>query len=136
MAMESSVFTVLFNSNNLQQPHGWLNRRRLRQIDEVVEERLDTQLTVSELAREFGISAGFFSREFKSAFGRTPHQYIVDKRLASARAKLLQSRQDLSAIAFACGFSSHSHMTARFKERFGITPAQLRQEAKIDPFAG
>lgn len=128
MDMESTVANILLASDCIDQPHGWLNKHRLRRIDEVIEARLETQLTVGELASEFGISAGFLSREFKSALGRTPHQYIIDKRLANARMQLHQSKQNLCAIAFACGFSSHSHMTAHFKERFGVTPAQLRRE--------
>lgn len=130
MAMESCVSVVLQGSSNHDKSSGWMNRHRLRQIDELIDERLDTQLTVSEVACDFGISAGFFTREFKIAFGRTPHQCIVDKRLASAREQLHQSQQHLSTIAFACGFSSHSHMTAQFNERLGTTPAQLRREVK------
>jgi len=127
MAMESSVLLV---SGNLGQRHGWMNKHRLSNIDDVIEARLDARLTVSELAREFGISAGFFSREFKRALGRSPHQYIVDKRLATARMLLHQCKHDLSAIAFTCGFSSHSHMSAHFKESFGITPTHYRRQTK------
>lgn len=130
MAIDASVSGATRKSNHADQSRGWMNRKRLKKIDEIIEERMDTQLTVSWLAQEFGLSAGFFSRELKRACGRSPYQYIVDKRLAKAREQLLQSNQDLSAIAFACGFSSHSHMTSQFKQRLGITPAKLRHESK------
>ena len=126
LAMESSVFAEPRDSDKHK---GWVNKRRLRLIDEIIDARLDTQLTVSKLACELGISAGFFSREFKGAVGRSPHQYIVDKRLKRARAMLEKSNHDLITIALACGFSSHSHMTSFFRKQLGITPSQLRRES-------
>ena len=128
MSMESTVFSVLSGKEKRHSRHGWMSKQRLRKIDEAIESRLDSQLTISELAREFGVSAGFFSRAFKTAVGRTPHQYIIDKRLATARLQLYRTEEDLTSIAFTCGFSSHSHMTAHFRERLGITPTQLHRK--------
>ncbi|MEC5292418.1 AraC family transcriptional regulator [Aurantimonas sp. C2-6-R+9] len=47
----------------------WMTARRLRQVDEIIEARLDDQLTVQDLADALGLSAGFFSRALKSAIG-------------------------------------------------------------------
>jgi len=129
MQLVLCVNNALVCSNKPEQLGRWMSTQRLRRIDELIDARLDCQLTVSAIASELGISAGFLSREFGRAVGRSPHQYIIDKRLARARLSLLQPNLDLSGIALQCGFSSHSHMTSQFRARFGLTPSQLRAEA-------
>jgi AraC family transcriptional regulator len=99
---------------------------RLRMIDELIEERLDSYLTVKQLADALGLSTGFFSRAFKAAIGKAPHNHIVDCRISRARTLLQSTRLDLVAIACASGFSSHAHMTATFRDRLGVTPSVLR----------
>jgi AraC family transcriptional regulator len=104
----------------------WMTPQRLRRIDELVEERLDTKLTVEELANALQLSAGFFSRAFAAAIGQAPHDYIIDRRVSRARALLRSTALDLGAIAQASGFSSHAHMTATFRKRLGVSPRALR----------
>ena len=94
-----------------------MTAQRLQQVDDIIAARLDTQLTVSEIALEFELSSGYFSREFKKTVGPTPHHYIVDRRLGRARLLLQNPGQDLSSIAYACGFASHSYMTEPFRVR-------------------
>jgi AraC family transcriptional regulator len=105
----------------------WMTARRLRAIDELIEARLDTPLTVGELASSLKLSRGFFARAFKAAIGKAPHDYIIDRRLSRARLLLQTSDGDLANIALTCGFSSHAHMTALFRRRLGIVPQDLRR---------
>ena len=104
----------------------WMTPRRLRLIEDLVDARLETRLTVQDLADALGLSAGFLSRAFKAAVGKSPHDYVIDRRIAHARSLLRQVGQDLSAVAYASGFASHAHMTALFRERLGVTPSGLR----------
>jgi AraC family transcriptional regulator len=104
----------------------WMTSRRLRLVDELIEARLDTKLTVQQLADALGLSAGFFCRAFAAAVGQAPHDHIVDRRLSRARLLLRNPALDLSAIAHASGFASHAHMTATFRQRLGVTPSELR----------
>jgi len=100
--------------------------QRLRRIDELIEARLDDTLTVQELADELSLSSGFFSRAFKAAVGKAPHDHIIDRRLARARRLLRSDAPDLAAVALACGFSSHAHLSAVCRRRLGVPPSQLR----------
>ena len=110
---------------------GWMTRQRLRCIDDLIEARLEGPLTVQDLADALHLSAGFFARAFKAATARPPHAYILDHRIARARARLLSAAPgDLSAIALDCGFASHAHMTAAFRARLGVTPSDLRPAAR------
>jgi AraC family transcriptional regulator len=109
----------------------WLTPQRHRHIDDLIEARLDGSLTVRDLASALHLSAGFFSRAFKAATGKPPHAYILDRRIARARQLLRRAaRRDLSAIAQACGFASHAHMTTAFRARLGAAPSELRQIAR------
>ncbi|MDR3516430.1 MAG: AraC family transcriptional regulator [Azospirillaceae bacterium] len=105
---------------------GWLTPNRLKRIDDLIADNLDTSLSVSTLAHALALSEGFFARAFKAAMGIAPHDYLIDRRIARARARLCAGEVDLSAIALAAGFSSHAHMTAVFRHRLGTTPSALR----------
>jgi AraC family transcriptional regulator len=104
----------------------WMTPQRLHRIDDLIEARLDTKLTVQDLAAALGLSTGFFARAFKRATGRAPHDHIIDRRIARARALLCDRSLGLAAIALASGFASHAHMTATFRTRLGIPPQALR----------
>lgn len=104
----------------------WMTAQRLRRVDELIEARLDRMLTVQDLANELDLSAGFFSRAFTQATGRSPHAYILDRKIARARALIAAGAEDLSAVALAAGFSSHAHFTTVFRQKLGVSPSQLR----------
>src|SRR6516225_3674543 len=105
---------------------GWMTPHRLRLTFERIEEQLATKLTVHSLAASLGLSAGFFSRAFREAVGKAPHEYIIDRRLARARRLLGPNARDLAAVAQAAGFSSRAHMTSVFRKRLGTTPSIIR----------
>jgi len=100
--------------------------QRLRLVDDLIEARLDARLTVQDIADTLGLSAGFFCRAFRTAIGQSPHDHIIDRRVARARTLLADPALDLSSIAVASGFASHAHMTATFRKRLGVTPRELR----------
>jgi AraC family transcriptional regulator len=104
----------------------WMTPHRLKRVDELIDARLHARLTVQELAGALRLSTGFFSRMFRAAIGKAPHDYIIDRRISRARALLHSATLDLSAIAHASGFASHAHMTATFRGRLGVTPSALR----------
>jgi AraC family transcriptional regulator len=105
----------------------WMTMHRLKRVDEIIEARLEGKLSVREIAGTLGLSTGFFNRAFKDAVGKTPHDYIVDRRISRARVLLRTRKLALAEIAAATGFSSHAHMTSQFCRRLGITPSALRE---------
>ncbi len=108
------------------QPQGSINSGRMRLLDEFIDAGLGGPLSVQAMAELLGLSEGFFMRAFKQATGKSPHSYLIDRRLARARACLRDSTASLSEIALACGFSSQAHLATAFKQRMGVSPAQLR----------
>jgi AraC family transcriptional regulator len=103
-----------------------ITSRRMRLLDEFIDAGLDGPLGVQAMAQLLGLSEGYFMRAFKSATGQSPHAYLIDRRLARARALMRDSSAPLAQIAFACGFNSQAHMTTAFRQRLGVSPGQLR----------
>jgi AraC family transcriptional regulator len=123
-SLESRAAAML--SRKPGRAEGWMTPHRLHRVDDLIEARLATKLTVQELAEALGLSTGFFARAFKRATGRAPHDHIIDRRIARARHLLGDRSRGLAAIALASGFASHAHMTATFRTRLGIPPQALR----------
>jgi AraC family transcriptional regulator len=117
-------------------PQGSMTGRRMRLLDEFIDAGLDGPLGLQTMAQLLELSEGYFIRAFKQATGKSPHSYLIDRRLARARALMRDSKASLSEIALACGFNSQAHMTSAFKQRLGVSPAQLRTGSRHNSFIG
>lgn len=107
-------------------PMGSITVSRMRLLDEFIDAGLDSPLGVAAMAQLLGLSEGYFMRAFKHATGKSPHSYLIDRRLAKARALMRDSTATLAQIAYACGFNSQAHMATTFRQRLGVSPMQLR----------
>jgi AraC-like DNA-binding protein len=76
-----------------------------------------------ELERVSGLDRFALARQFRAAFGTSPHRFQVGRRLAKARA-MIASGVALSEAAAATGFADQSHLTRHFSARFGLTPGR------------
>jgi AraC family transcriptional regulator len=104
-----------------------LAQHQLRSAIEFINENIASPLKIDVLAREAaGRSGYYFAHAFTEMMGCSPHQYILDRRLACAQELILGSKSSLAEISYRVGFSSQAHMTSTFCKRFGITPGRLR----------
>lgn len=105
---------------------GSMTHRRMQLLDEFIDAGLGGPMSVVAMAELLELSEGFFMRAFKLATGQSPHSYLIDRRVAKARARLCDSNASLAETALACGFNSQAHMATTFKQRLGVSPVQLR----------
>jgi len=96
-----------------------------------INEHFREDITVQELASRAGISQYHFIRTFKKETGFTPHEYLVNTRIATARYLLKNSRLPVKDICFAAGFSCESIFCGAFKRHQGMTPLQYRAHFKL-----
>jgi len=82
--------------------------------------------SLGELAAAAGYSVFHACRVFRATTGATIHGFRRELRLRHALARILDGDESLSHVALATGFASQSHLTNRFRARFGITPARAR----------
>lgn len=101
-------------------------------LDEYIAANLSERIRVSDLAVVAGLPAGPFAHAFTRYAGRSPHQYVLARRVENATAMLRGGQGSLADVAAACGFASQQHMTQVLKDRLGMTPGALRG-AMSDP---
>ncbi len=105
---------------------GGLSQRQLLRVLEYINEHLDQDIKLADLAALLGMSQFHFSHLFKQSIGTAPYQYLLQQRVERAKQLLKQTDQSIVYIAFLCGFNSHSHLSKQFRQLTGITPKAYR----------
>ncbi|MEO8804702.1 MAG: helix-turn-helix transcriptional regulator [Burkholderiaceae bacterium] len=72
-----------------------------------------------------GLGIRQFTRAFRDATGRSPHQYLLHRRVEQAKA-LIREGLPLADVAIQCGFSDQSQLTRTFVAQLGTTPGRFR----------
>jgi transcriptional regulator GlxA family with amidase domain len=101
--------------------------RHLLRARDLADARYAEPLAVADMARAAGLSQGHFSREFKRAFGESPHQYLLTRRLERAATLLRVTDWPVAEICFAVGAGSLGSFTASFGRVFGRSPTAYRR---------
>jgi AraC family transcriptional regulator len=103
-----------------------LSPQRLARSRQYIENRLDGDLTVHELARAVDMSTFHFARAFKKSTGTTPHAYVLERRIAAAKSLVLNTTRPLNEISAELGFTNPSHFSAVFGRLTGTSPSMYR----------
>jgi len=91
-----------------------------------MEGNLDTPLAVNELSDRAGLTRRQLHRLFRHHTHMSPREYYRDLRLRHARLMLMNTITPILEIAVATGFTTHSHFTKCYRQRFGVSPRDDR----------
>jgi AraC-like DNA-binding protein len=100
--------------------------RHLLRAKDLADTRYAESLDVDDMAAAAGLSRAHFSREFRRAFGETPHVYLLTRRLERAAALLRTTDRSIADICFSVGLQSIGSFTTSFTRMFGSSPAAYR----------
>ncbi|HEX6491031.1 MAG TPA: helix-turn-helix transcriptional regulator [Gaiellaceae bacterium] len=103
--------------------------RHLLRAKDLADARYFEPLEVSDLARAAGLSRSHFSREFRRAFGESPHAYLLTRRLERAAALLRNTDRPVAEICFSVGLRSIGSFTTSFTRSYGMPPTAYRAAA-------
>lgn len=104
-----------------------LPSRMLRKIDRFIDDQAGAKITAAALAEVADMPSALFQSALRETTGQTPYQYVLARRIATARCLIETSSLSLAEVAFRTGFSSQSHMTDAFKAKLGVTPGGVRR---------
>ena len=102
--------------------------RHLLRAKDAVDARYMDPLDVDALARVAGLSRAHFSREFRRAFGETPHGYLLSRRLERAAALLCSTDRSVADICMLVGLHSVGSFTSSFTRTYGRPPTAYRAD--------
>ncbi|MGA2011961.1 MAG: AraC family transcriptional regulator [Solirubrobacteraceae bacterium] len=100
--------------------------RHLLRAKDLADARYFDPLGVSDLASAAGLSRAHFSREFRRAFGVSPHEYLLTRRLERAAALLRLTDHSVTEICFSVGLQSLGSFTTSFTRVYGRSPTAYR----------
>lgn len=103
-----------------------LTRQRVQRLLDYIEAHLGDDLRLSCMADEVELSPFYLARMFKAEIGKSPHQYVLERRVSRARELLRDTALPIAEVAVAVGFSSQSHLSTWFRRIVGVSPAAYR----------
>ena len=107
---------------------GGLGSARLRRIRELVHAKMEEDLSLDEMAQSVGLSTAHFARMFRKSTGETPHKFVLRQRLERAKAMLRAPDARVLDVAVACGFKTQQHFAQVFRDVWGVSPTEYRQD--------
>jgi AraC family transcriptional regulator len=111
-------------------PDGALPRGTLHAVVEYIEEHLDVSPSLAQMAAVARLSPYHFARQFKTATGLPPHEYLIARRVERAKQILQRGDLSLAEVTTQAGFSDQSQFSRHFKRLVGVTPGQFRMSAR------
>ena len=110
----------------LQTALGGLTGRKLNMATEFIQENIERDLGITEIANVVDLSPFHFARSFKQATGVSPHQYLIKNRIERAKSLLTGSELPIVEVGFKVGFKNQSHFTTLFRKLTSMTPKAYR----------
>lgn len=121
-------FMVQFNRCVIKQPKAFITtavyQEKVVDVIAYIQEHLNEEISIDDLAEQFYISKYYLMRQFKLATGYSIHRYINEKRILTAKS-MIMAGMPASKACFECGFSEYSTFARRFKEIVGTSPSKL-----------
>lgn len=131
LALTILCHSTLSQTESRHSGSGTLSKPLKDMLSDYIEEHLDTEIKISDLAEISQISTFHFIRLFRNSFKLTPYQYIIQRRLARAEILLAHTLRPIIDVALACGFQGASQFSYAFKKNKGVSPVDFRKRQSL-----
>lgn len=96
-------------------------------LQAVMESNFTYPMNLEEFARLSGRSLSLFKRDFNKIYKTTPGRWLTQKRLEYGRWLLEKTDKSVTEVVLDCGLKNHAHFSRAFKERYGISPVEVKK---------
>ena len=115
------------NGIYIEEPGNTKQEKRVKEILEYMKSRYADSITIEDIAREVNISRTECFRCFQKITGQSPMEYLPFYRLQQASHKLRNTDSSITEICISSGFNHPSYFGKKFREMYGVSPAQYRK---------
>ena len=109
--------------------------RRLGRAREFIDHCYDHPLSLEQISEKACFSRYHFLRLFRQAFNKTPHQYLIERRIEKAKELLKEDELRVTDVCFEVGFQSLGSFSSLFQKRVGHAPVTYREKARATEVA-
>jgi AraC family transcriptional regulator len=132
-SIEQAMAVTLVNGHAVrhrlvQMYKGGLGSARLRRIKELVQAKIEDDLSLDEMAQSVGLSTAHFARMFRKSTGETPHQFVLRQKIERAKEMLRAADAPVFDVAMTCGFKTPQHFAQVFRDFCKVSPTEYRQD--------
>ena len=104
--------------------------RRLGRAREFIDHCYDHPLSLDQISDKACFSRYHFLRLFRQAFNKTPHQYLIERRIEKAKELLRSDELRVTDVCFEVGFQSLGSFSSLFHKSVGHAPITFREKAR------
>jgi AraC-like DNA-binding protein len=125
------VLIEVFEKYLKQKSSGKKNPAWVKELKDIIQDQVDTNITLKQLSKDVNIHPAYLSREFSKYFDNLSFgEYLRKLRIEKAIEYLDTGSYSLTKIAYLTGFSDQSHFTRIFKKHTGQNPSVYRKKMK------
>ncbi len=104
-----------------------LSNITIGEIVNFIENNYSRQLTLPEIAAQFGISESSLTKKIKIFTNMTFKEYLTKTRIEAAKSLLISSEKSITEIAYECGYNNSNFFGDVFKKAVGMSPSSYRK---------
>jgi AraC-like DNA-binding protein len=109
---------------------GLYPHEQVRLARRLLDQSYDAPITIEDLSREVALSPYYLIRVFREAYKQTPHQYLMEQRIARAKELLRNSDLSITEICAAVGYESLGSFSTLFRKVAGLSPSAYRHRSQ------
>ena len=127
--VETAFLRVMETADSMQQGQTTDVSQAVAKIIQIVKNEYMEDLSLEEIAGRVCLTPAYVSYIFRQETGESLIKYLTDYRMHQAKNLLEQGRMKIVEVGKACGYPNQSYFNRLFRNRFGMTPKQYREQA-------
>ena len=127
------LFSHLYNRNrdlNIEQCPFLTNEenfKKIKQAKEIIIENMTNPPSLVELSEEINLSLKKLKEGFKKIYGKPVYQFLIEYKMELAKKLLSDNNYNVNEVSLKLGYSTASHFITAFKNKYGLTPKNFKQ---------
>ena len=103
----------------------------VREALSFIEQNFQNNISVEDIASFCNLNRSYFGKIFRDAVGKTPQEFLISYRMGKAAELLKLTSLSIGNISSAVGYPSQLHFSRAFKNVYGVSPREWRNENKL-----